>query len=324
MYTLQEIDSIIRKSVFTIDFKKEPSSLYEPLEYMLAVGGKRLRPRLCLTTFSLFKDNINNDIILPALALELFHSFTLMHDDIMDNSDLRRGVPTVRNRWGDDCAILSGDAMFVQAYQFLQGYKGPEFQKIIEMFTETAIKVMEGQQYDMDYEGNQVIMMDDYLKMIGLKTAALIACSAKLGALIAGASDQVCDALYDYGWNLGMAFQITDDYLDTFGDPAVFGKKIGGDIENNKKTWLLVKCQKLATGEDRPYLESLLDQSEDLPAKISAMQALYKKLKVDSQALDAISQYHEKALAAIECIGLDRDQRACLVEFARGVIYRKF
>ena len=324
MYTLQEIDSVIRKSVFAIDFKKEPSSLYEPLEYMLAIGGKRLRPRLCLTTFTLFKDNIDNNIILPALALELFHSFTLMHDDIMDNADIRRGVPTVRSKWDDNCAILSGDAMFVQAYQFLQGYKGPEFQKIVELFTDTAVKVMEGQQYDMNFEGMQVIVMEDYLKMIGLKTAALIACSAKLGAVIAGAPDQMCDALYEFGWNLGMAYQITDDYLDTFGDPAIFGKKIGGDIENNKKTWLLVKCQKLATGEDRPYLEGLLAQEEDLPAKVAAMQALYKKLKVDSQALDAIGQYHEKALAILQDIDLDRDQRACLIEFARGMVYRRF
>ena len=324
MYTLQEIDSTIRKSVFAIDFKKEPSSLYEPLEYMIAVGGKRLRPRLCLTTFTLFKDNIDNNIILPALALELFHSFTLMHDDIMDNADIRRGVPTVRVKWDDNTAILSGDAMCIVAYQFLQGYKGPEFQRIIELFTETAVKIMEGQQYDMDFEGRQVIVMDDYLKMISLKTAALIACSAKMGAVIGGASDQVCDALYEFGWNLGMAFQITDDYLDTFGDPAIFGKKIGGDIENNKKTWLLVKCQKLATGEDRPYLEGLLSQTEDMPAKIAAMQALYKKLKVDSQALDAIGQYHEKALAILQDIGLDRDQRACLTEFARGMVYRRF
>ncbi|MBR5736558.1 MAG: polyprenyl synthetase family protein [Bacteroidales bacterium] len=324
MYTLQEIDSTIRKSVFAIDFKKEPSSLYEPLEYMIAVGGKRLRPRLCLTTFTLFKDNIDNNIILPALALELFHSFTLMHDDIMDNADIRRGVPTVRKKWSDNCAVLSGDAMTIVAYQFLQGYKGPEFQRIIELFTETAIKVIEGQQYDMDFEGKQLIVMDDYLKMIGLKTAALIACSAKMGAVIAGASDQICDALYEFGWNLGMAFQITDDYLDTFGDPAIFGKKIGGDIENNKKTWLLVKCQKLATGEDRPYLENLLAQTEDMPAKVAAMQALYKKLKVDSQALDAIGQYHEKALSLLQDIGLDRDQRACLTEFARGMVYRRF
>ena len=324
MYTLQEIDSTIRKSVFAIDLKKEPSSLYEPLEYMLAVGGKRIRPRLCLTTFTLFKDNIDNNIILPALALELFHSFTLMHDDIMDNAEIRRGVPTVRSKWDDNTAILSGDAMCITAYQFLQGYKGPEFQRIIELFTETAVKIMEGQQYDMDFEGRQVIVMDDYLKMIGLKTAALIACSAKMGAVIAGASDQICDALYEYGWNLGMAFQITDDYLDTFGDPAIFGKKIGGDIENNKKTWLLVKCQKLATGEDRPYLEGLLAQTEDMPAKVSAMQALYKKLKVDSQALDAIGQYHEKALAILQDIGLDRDQRACLTEFARGMVYRRY
>jgi len=324
MYTAQDIESLIRKAVLALDFKKEPRELYEPLEYMMSIGGKRLRPRLCLTTYNLFKDEINDNIVLPALALELFHSFTLMHDDIMDNADIRRGVPTVCNKWGDNCAILSGDAMCIQSFRFLQGCKGPEFRALTELFCQTAAQIMDGQQYDMNFENIQVITMDDYLKMIGLKTAALIACSAKVGALIAGAGEKQCDALYDFGWELGMAFQITDDYLDTFGDTAVFGKKIGGDIENNKKTWLLVSCRKLANGRDRADLEELLAREDDMPGKIAGMQALYRKLGVDKLALEAIGEYHDKALAAFDSLGLDSGRKALLEDFAKEIVYRKF
>lgn len=324
MYSQKDIETMVRKAIFAIEFKKEPPTLYEPLEYMMAIGGKRLRPRLCLTTYSLFKDNIDNNIIMPSLALELFHSFTLMHDDIMDHADLRRGKPAIHAKWGENSAILCGDALSIMSLKFLEGYKGPEFRRLVEMFSDMAVLVMEGQQYDMDFEDIQVITMEDYLKMIGLKTAALIACSAKMGAVIAGAPDHVCDALYDFGWELGIAFQITDDYLDTFGDQAVFGKKVGGDIENNKKTWLLVQCQKLVSGEDRASLEGLLAQQEDMPSKVAAMQKLYKKHNVDSLAIEAIGSYHDKALAILDSLNLDADRKANLTEFARGLVYRKF
>jgi geranylgeranyl diphosphate synthase type II len=324
MYSQNDIEAMVRKAICAIEFKQEPSTLYEPLEYMMAIGGKRLRPRLCLTTYSLFKDNIDNNIIMPSLALELFHSFTLMHDDIMDNAEIRRGKPAIHAKWGENSAILCGDALAILSLKFLEGCKGPEFRRIVELFSSMAVQVMEGQQYDMDFEDMPVITMDDYLKMIGLKTAALVACSAKMGAIIGGASESVCDALYNFGWEMGMAFQITDDYLDTFGDPQIFGKKVGGDIENNKKTWLLVQCQKLVSGDERVYLEGLLAQTDDIPGKIAAMQDLYKKHNVDSLAIEAIGQYYESAMAILEGLGLDADRMANLTEFARGMVYRKF
>ena len=324
MYSQNDINDIVRKAICAIEFKQEPATLYEPLEYMMAIGGKRLRPRLCLTTYNLFKDNIDNNIIMPSLALELFHSFTLMHDDIMDNAELRRGKPSIHAKWGENSAILCGDALSILSLKFLEGYKGPEFRRLVELFTDMSVLVMEGQQYDMDFEDMPVVTMDDYIRMIGLKTAALIACSAKMGAIIGGAGEQVCDALYKFGWELGLAFQITDDYLDTFGDPQIFGKKVGGDIENNKKTWLLVECQKLASGDDRLRLEALLAQTDDMPGKVAAMQELYKKHNVDSRAIEAISHYYDSALAALDGLGLDADLLASLTEFARGLVYRKF
>ena len=324
MYSQNDINDIVRKAICAIEFKQEPATLYEPLEYMMAIGGKRLRPRLCLTTYCLFKDNIDNNIIMPSLALELFHSFTLMHDDIMDNAELRRGKPAIHAKWGENSAILCGDALSILSLKFLEGYKGPEFRRLVELFSDMAVLVMEGQQYDMDFEDMPVVTMDDYIRMIGLKTAALIACSAKMGAIIGGAGEQVCDALYKFGWELGLAFQITDDYLDTFGDPQIFGKKVGGDIENNKKTWLLVECQKLASGDDRLRLEALLAQTDDMPGKVAAMQELYKKHNVDSRAIEAISHYYDSALAALDGLGLDADRLASLTEFARGLVYRKF
>lgn len=324
MYSQNDINDIVRKAICAIEFKQEPATLYEPLEYMMAIGGKRLRPRLCLTTYNLFKDNIDNNIIMPSLALELFHSFTLMHDDIMDNAELRRGKPSIHAKWGENSAILCGDALSILSLKFLEGYKGPEFRRLVELFTDMSVLVMEGQQYDMDFEDMPVVTMDDYIRMIGLKTAALIACSAKMGAIIGGAGEQVCDALYKFGWELGLAFQITDDYLDTFGDPQIFGKKVGGDIENNKKTWLLVECQKLASGDDRLRLEALLAQTDDMPGKVAAMQELYKKHNVDSRAIEAISHYYDSALAALDGLGLDADRLASLTEFARGLVYRKF
>lgn len=324
MYSQNDINDIVRKAICAIEFKKEPPSLYEPLEYMMAIGGKRLRPRLCLTTYSLFKDSIDNNIIMPSLALELFHSFTLMHDDIMDNAELRRGKPAIHAKWGENSAILCGDALSILSLKFLEGYKGPEFRRLVELFSDMAVLVMEGQQYDMDFEDMPVVTMEDYLKMIGLKTAALIACAAKMGAIIGGAGEQVCDALYQFGWELGLAFQITDDYLDTFGDPQIFGKKVGGDIENNKKTWLLVECQKLVSGEERLHLEALLAQTDDMPGKVAAMQALYKKHDVDSRAIEAISHYYDSSLAALEGLNLDADRLASLTEFARGLVYRKY
>ena len=324
MYSQKDIETMVRKAIFAIEFKKEPPTLYEPLEYMMAIGGKRLRPRLCLTTYSLFKDNIDNNIIMPSLALELFHSFTLMHDDIMDHADLRRGKPAIHAKWGENSAILCGDALSIMSLKFLEGYKGPEFRRLVEMFSDMAVLVMEGQQYDMDFEDIQVITMEDYLKMIGLKTAALIACSAKMGAVIAGAPEHVCDALYDFGWELGIAFQITDDYLDTFGNEKIFGKKIGGDILNNKKTWLLVESFRRADIDRRKTLEAILKTDSSQPAeKVETVRRIYIDLGVREAAEAEILAWHRKAREALARAGFDPERTVHLETFAQQLIHRE-
>ena len=323
MLNSNEILTLVNDYLAHIAYDRKPASLYEPIKYVLSLGGKRIRPSLLLLAYNLYKDD--PETVLPtACALETYHNYTLLHDDLMDNADLRRGKPAIHTKWGENSAILCGDALSIMSLKFLEGYKGPEFRRLVELFSDMAVLVMEGQQYDMDFEDMPVVTMDDYLKMIGLKTAALIACSAKMGAIIGGAGERVCDELYNFGWELGMAFQITDDYLDTFGDAQAFGKKVGGDIENNKKTWLLVQCQKLVSGEERIRLEALLAQKDDIPGKVAAMQELYRKHNVDSLAIEAIRHYHDRALAVLDGLGLDSDSVANLTEFARGLVYRKY
>ena len=241
MITEAQIDGILKTLFSTISFSDEPAGLYDPLRYMIAGGGKRLRPRLCLTAYSLYKDDFTDEILQPAAGLEVFHTFTLIHDDIMDKSPLRRGNPTVWTKWGEDGAILSGDVMCIDSYRRISSAPDEVLGKVLKLFNNTAAQVCEGQQYDMDFEKMDNVSMDQYMQMIGLKTAVLIACSAKMGALIGGADEEDAGNLYSYGYALGLAFQIADDYLDAFGDEKVFGKPIGGDIINNKKSWLIIK-----------------------------------------------------------------------------------
>lgn len=324
MLTLKEIDNIIEKVILGLDLKGEPLSLYEPIEYMIGMGGKRIRPKLCLATYSLFSENISTKVVYPAIALEIFHGFTLIHDDIMDNADTRRGQPTVYKKWGDNKAILSGDVMQILAYKYLSECEKEVLPAALELFTKTAAQVCEGQQYDMDFEEAPFITMADYLNMIGLKTGVLIACAAKMGALVAGASEAVCNALYEYGYQLGIAFQITDDYLDTFGNQQVFGKKIGGDIENNKKSWLMVECLRLAKDEKRETLNQLISMGlEQKELKIKGMQQLYIDLGIKEAAQGAILEYHQKAMDAISSIGLNPDQINLLKEYSEQLIHRE-
>ena len=230
-----QIDESIGKLFSEISFSEEPAGLYDPLRYMIDGGGKRLRPRLCLIAYSLFRDDLNDEILQPAAGLEVFHTFTLIHDDIMDKSPLRRGNPTVWTKWGEDGAILSGDVMCIDSYRRIAQAPEQVLGKVLKLFNHTAAQVCEGQQYDMDFESVDKVSMTDYMHMIGLKTAVLIACAAKMGALIGGADDEDAGNLYRYGYALGLAFQIADDWLDAFGDEKVFGKPIGGDIINKKK-----------------------------------------------------------------------------------------
>ena len=324
MYTLEEIDRILENCVKLQHISREPANLYEPLDYMMSIGGKRIRPKLCLLTYNLLSDDLNNAILFPAMALEIFHEFTLIHDDIMDRSDTRRGCPTVYRKWNENVAILSGDAMSILAYRYLSYAPEKVLPQALDLFSETAMQVCEGQQYDMDFEDLPFITREDYLEMIGLKTAVLVACSAKMGALIAGAPAEACEALYRFGYQLGIAFQITDDYLDTFGNEKVFGKKIGGDIVNNKKTWLLVESLRRADGDRKQQLENLMLQGEEARSeKVPAVRSLYIDLGVKEAAEAEILVYHRKAMEALSGAGFAPEQTRYLEQFAEALIHRE-
>ena len=300
---------------------KEPRGLYEPIEYMMSIGGKRLRPVMCLMAYNLWNDSFGPEILGPAVAMEMFHEFTLLHDDIMDKSDMRRRVPTVHAKWNDNTAILSGDTMALEAYEFLAQAPFDKLKDALSLFTATAIQVCEGQQYDMDFENRPNISMDEYLGMIGLKTAVLLAGSIKMGALIAGASEVQQQALYDYAYQLGLAFQITDDYLDCYGDEKTFGKKIGGDIMEGKKSWLLVRAMEKSSGEAADDLSAAFAVT-GRAARIEAVLNVYKRLNIKNDAEEAIKSYESKALAALEPAGLDAAQIAQFQSFAQKLLKR--
>ena len=320
------IDSAIRELFDNLTFTQEPRGLYDPLRYMMEIGGKRIRPRLCLTAYALYKDSFCEEVLSPAAAMEVFHSFTLIHDDIMDKADVRRGVPTVYRKWDENTAILSGDVMSIESYKLIAKAPAEIVPKALELFSKTAAEVCEGQQYDMEFEDMEFVPMDDYLKMIGLKTAVLIACSAKMGALIAGASDNEAELLYKYGYDLGIAFQIADDWLDTYGDPKVFGKAIGGDILNNKKSWLMTRAFGKASEETRAkLLEAMvmpITTEEEKTAKIDAVKAIYAELEVGEEAKQEIIRFHSQSLSHATALNLQSEAYALLENYAKKLIGR--
>ena len=320
------IDSAIRELFDNLTFTQEPRGLYDPLRYMMEIGGKRIRPRLCLTAYALYKDSFCEEVLSPAAAMEVFHSFTLIHDDIMDKADVRRGVPTVYRKWDENTAILSGDVMSIESYKLIAKAPAEIVPKALELFSKTAAEVCEGQQYDMEFEDMEFVPMDDYLKMIGLKTAVLIACSAKMGAIIAGASDHEAELLYKYGYDLGIAFQIADDWLDTYGDPKVFGKAIGGDILNNKKSWLMTRAFGKASEETRAkLLEAMvmpITTEEEKTAKIDAVKAIYAELEVGEEAKQEIVRFHSKSLSHAVALNLHPEAYGLLENYAKKLIGR--
>lgn len=323
--TENHIDSITRELFENLRFTEEPRGLYDPLRYMMEIGGKRIRPRLCLLAYSLYKDSFDESILSPAAAIEVFHSFTLIHDDIMDKADVRRGVPTVHRRWNDNTAILSGDVMSIESYRLIAKAPAEVLPKALELFSKTAVEVCEGQQYDMDFEDLESVPMDDYLKMIGLKTAVLIACAAKMGALIAGASEKDCELLYRYGYDLGLAFQIADDWLDTYADPEVFGKAIGGDIVNNKKSWLMTRAfEKIGDrrGELLDAMAMPVSTEEEKEAKIAAVKAIYAELGVGEEAKKEIIRLHSQSLAHAAALNLQPESYRLLENYAQKLLGR--
>ena len=324
MITESQIDAAVRQMFDGISFTEKPAELYDPLRYMIAIGGKRIRPRLCLTAYSLFSDSLDESILSPVEALEVFHTFTLIHDDIMDRSPLRRGMPTVWTRWNEDIAILSGDVMLIDAYKRITKAPHPAHGKVLALFSKTAAEVCEGQQYDMNFESVDEVSIDEYNMMIGLKTAVLLACSAAIGAMLGNAPDDACDALYRYGYELGMAFQVADDYLDAFGDEKVFGKPIGGDILNEKKSWLTVRAME-KTDDKAGFLKAFCAEAvtdEQKAAKIDSVRSLYTALGVDSDAKEEIVRFSRKAMDAVQGIGLDEEKLGRLQSFADKLVGR--
>ena len=319
------IENAVKELFANLRFEEEPRGLYDPLRYMMEIGGKRIRPRLCLLTYSLYKKEFNEEILNPAAAIEVFHSFTLIHDDIMDKADVRRGVPTVHKKWNDNTAILSGDVMSIESYRLLAKAPAAVLPEALKLFSKTAAQVCEGQQYDMDFENLESVPMEDYLKMIGLKTAVLIACAAKMGALIGGADEKECNLLYQFGYDLGLAFQIADDWLDTYSDPKVFGKATGGDILNNKKSWLLTRTFEKIGDRRTELLEAMampIDTEEQKAEKIEKVIGIYNSLGVGEEAKEEIIRLHSQALAHISALDIEPEAAASLENYAKKLIGR--
>ena len=298
---------LVNKAIENINYPARPALLYEPINYTMALGGKRVRPVLTLMTCEAMGGDVRKAIDV-ALGIELFHNFTLLHDDVMDNADLRRGKPTVHTRWNENVAILSGDAMLTMATQAMTRVDDDIVKPMLDILNATAMKVYEGQQYDMDYETRNDVTVDEYIHMIRLKTSVLLGCSCKAGALIARTTSENADTMYNMAVNLGLAFQLQDDYLDVWGDPATFGKEIGGDIVNNKKTFLLINAIDHAAGNEAKELNRwLTDTNSPKQEKIKAVTALYESLGLKDLARNAIIKYSHQALDLLHEVKMSYD-----------------
>lgn len=323
MHTLRELQNLISEAFSGSRFIHPPEHLYEPINYTLDQGGKRLRPMLVLLSCELFGGKIE-EALYPAMGLEIFHNFTLLHDDIMDHAPLRRGKKTVHQKWDVNTAILSGDTMFVIAYEYVAKTHPRLLPQVLMLFNDTARKVCEGQQYDMDYESSGRVTIHDYMMMIRLKTAVLIGCSLKLGAIIAGAPDDDAQTIYDAGIELGMAFQLQDDFLDAFGNVEKFGKAIGGDIATNKKTYLFLKAFEVASPAEREKLNQLfLDPNGNPDLKIQKIIELYRQLGIHDLARQKIEEHHHRALELIHNLNFNHNATNELVSLMDEMLFRE-
>jgi geranylgeranyl diphosphate synthase type II len=324
MVLVRKLQELIEKEIIALDLSRAPRELYEPVSYMMSIGGKRIRPLLCLLSYTLFNDRIDKHILLPAVGLEIFHGFTLVHDDVMDQAPVRRGYDTVHKKWNVNVAMLSGDVMCIMAYRYLCEAMPQYAGNVLQLFGTTAAQVCEGQQFDMNYEHLAHIEEKEYLQMIELKTAVLLAASAQIGAIAGGAAAQDVKRMYEFGRCLGMAFQIQDDLLDAYGDSNTFGKTIGGDIIMNKKTFLLVHALKKAQGTQRDKLEYWLQHKGAAPEdKINNILEVYDELKVCEQAGKAIDHYFGQAEKELAAVALADERKEELRNFACHLINRK-
>ena len=319
MHSFKDLVVNFNKGFDANHFPASPASLYEPGEYFLNIGGKRIRPVLCLLGNELFNE-INEDAYQLANAVELFHNFSLVHDDMMDDASLRRGKATVHTKYDSNTALLVGDVMLIRAYEYLQKIQSAHLSKILQLFNTTAKEVCEGQQLDMDYSKMEKVSMDEYIYMITLKTSVLLAASLEMGAIIGGASSANCKHLYEFGKNIGIAFQVQDDYLDAFGDAALFGKEPGGDIKQNKKTFLLIHALEVANKEQKLALENLLKSNQE--DKVEKVLAIFKECGIDIWAESSKAKYLKQAFEHLESIAVTNDRKKPLIELANYLMNR--
>ena len=324
MLKSEEVLSIVNEAIQSLPFNRQPTSLYEPVRYVLSIGGKRMRPVLMLLAYNLFKDNPQS-ILNQACALETYHNYTLLHDDLMDNADLRRGHETVHKRWNANTAILSGDSMLVLAFQQMAQCPENKLKAVLDLFTETALEIGEGQQYDMDFEHRMDVREDEYIEMIRLKTSVLLACALKMGALLADASADDANLLYSFGEQIGLAFQLQDDFLDVYGDTKVFGKAIGGDIVSNKKTFMLINAFLRANEQQRAELHRWVEATEfDEQEKIAAVTRLYNEIGIDTLAQERIDHYFKQGLACLEAVKIDAERKEQLTAYVYKLMKRNY
>jgi len=314
---------LIQHYIDSLPYDRKPESLYEPIKYVLSLGGKRIRPMLMLMSYALYKDDVES--ILPqAIGLETYHNYTLLHDDLMDNADVRRGMPTVHRKWDANTAILSGDSMLVLAYQRMQNCPADKLPAVLDVFTTTALEIGEGQQYDMEFETRNDVREEEYIEMIRLKTSVLLACATKIGAIMADAPKEDVDNLYRFGERMGLAFQLQDDFLDVYGDPKVFGKAIGGDITSNKKTYMLINAIGKAESKDKETLMGWINAKDfDREEKVKAVTEIYTRLGIDTMAKAKMEEYYAEALAALAKVSVPEEKKAQLREYAAKMMKRE-
>jgi geranylgeranyl diphosphate synthase type II len=322
MHSINHYQAFIADYLSVQQIVREPKNLYEPISYILGLGGKRIRPILTLMTAEIFGADYK-EALPAALAIEVFHNFSLIHDDIMDAAPLRRGHETVHEKWDTNTGILSGDAMLILAYQYFEQYEPAVFRDLAKLFSKTAIQVCEGQQWDVDFENRDEVTIPEYLKMIEHKTAVLVAAAMKMGAIIATTSQENCELIYEFGLNLGLAFQLQDDYLDAFGDPATFGKQVGGDIIENKKTYLYLKAQEFSTAKQHEELMHLFSiEPNDTADKVESVKKVFQKTGASDATHQAITDFTMKAFETLEKMNISEDNKSILRLFGENLMSR--
>lgn len=321
--SFSHILDLVNEDVKRMNWTREPYGLYEPIGYILSLGGKRIRPAVTLMACNLFSDDVT-EAMKPALGLEVFHNFTLLHDDIMDKAGMRRGKPTVHKKWCDNTAILSGDVMQIEAYKLIAETPEKHLKVVLDLFSKTAAEICEGQQLDMEFEGRADVTPEDYIEMIRLKTAVLIAAGAQIGSIVGGGTEDDAQYLYNYGNAIGLAFQLKDDLLDVYGNEASFGKKIGNDILCNKRTYLHIEAKKLAKGEDAKELNYWLKNNDKTQEqnKIKATTELYNRLEVKKHCENKMEDYYREALKNLDCIAVKNDKKTELRNLAENLMSR--